>query len=111
VGRRDHPPPQRRFPPPWSVEEQDARFVVRDHNGQALSYRSRIYLLLTFGRDGALGTSHEPSVGRYTGYGSGLLYGELQRRLVRKEPSGATAAAGQQFSLISVAFLHEKLLN
>jgi hypothetical protein len=28
----------RRFPPPWSVEEQDACFVVRDHNGQKLSY-------------------------------------------------------------------------
>jgi hypothetical protein len=29
---------QRRFPPPWSVEELEACFVVRDHNGQALSY-------------------------------------------------------------------------
>src|SRR5215470_1461459 len=28
----------RRFPPPWSVEEQEACFVVRDHNKQALSY-------------------------------------------------------------------------
>jgi hypothetical protein len=28
----------RRFPPPWSVEEQDACFVVRDHNGQQLAY-------------------------------------------------------------------------
>jgi hypothetical protein len=28
----------RRFPPPWSVEEQDACFVVRDHNGQQLTY-------------------------------------------------------------------------
>jgi hypothetical protein len=27
---------ERRFPPPWSVEEQSACFVVRDHNGQAL---------------------------------------------------------------------------
>jgi hypothetical protein len=27
-----------RFPPPWSVEEQDGCFVVRDCNGQALSY-------------------------------------------------------------------------
>jgi hypothetical protein len=26
------------FPPPWSVEEQDAFFVVRDHNGQQLAY-------------------------------------------------------------------------
>jgi hypothetical protein len=30
--------PARRFPPPWSVEEQDACFVVRDQNGQQLAY-------------------------------------------------------------------------
>jgi hypothetical protein len=30
--------PDRRFPPPWTVEEQDACFVVRDHNGQQLAY-------------------------------------------------------------------------
>jgi hypothetical protein len=29
---------RRRFRSPWSVEEQDACFVVRDHNGQALAY-------------------------------------------------------------------------
>jgi hypothetical protein len=28
----------RRFPPPWSVEELDECFVVRDHNGQQLAY-------------------------------------------------------------------------
>jgi hypothetical protein len=28
----------RRFPPPWSVEELEACFVVRDHNGQQLAY-------------------------------------------------------------------------
>jgi hypothetical protein len=28
----------RRFPPPWSVGEQPACFVVRDHNRQALAY-------------------------------------------------------------------------
>jgi hypothetical protein len=27
----------RRFPQPWSVEEQSAYFVVRDHDGQALA--------------------------------------------------------------------------
>jgi hypothetical protein len=27
-----------RFPPPWSAEELDACFVVRDHNGQQLAY-------------------------------------------------------------------------
>jgi hypothetical protein len=31
-------PTARRFPPPWSVQEQAACFVVRDHNGQALAY-------------------------------------------------------------------------
>jgi len=28
----------RRFPPPWSVDEQPACFVVKDVNGQALAY-------------------------------------------------------------------------
>jgi hypothetical protein len=28
----------RRFPPPWSVEELDACYVVRDGNGQKLAY-------------------------------------------------------------------------
>ena len=28
----------RRFPPPRSVEETDACFIVRDANGQALAY-------------------------------------------------------------------------
>jgi hypothetical protein len=30
--------PARRFPPPWTVEELNACYVVRDHNGQALAY-------------------------------------------------------------------------
>jgi len=30
--------PQRRFPPPWSVEEQATYYVVRDHDGQQLAY-------------------------------------------------------------------------
>ena len=29
---------QSRFPPPWTVEEQAACFVVRDTNGQQLAY-------------------------------------------------------------------------
>jgi hypothetical protein len=28
----------RRFPPPWSIEETDACFIVRDGNRQALAY-------------------------------------------------------------------------
>ena len=31
-------PTVRRFPPPWSVDEQEACFIVRDANGQALAY-------------------------------------------------------------------------
>jgi hypothetical protein len=34
----DSTKPPRRFPPPWTVEDKDAYFVVRDHNGQALAY-------------------------------------------------------------------------
>jgi hypothetical protein len=30
--------PPRRFPPPWTVEETDACFIVKDHAGQALAY-------------------------------------------------------------------------
>jgi hypothetical protein len=30
--------PERRFPPPWTVEQQAACFVVRDHNGQQFAY-------------------------------------------------------------------------
>jgi hypothetical protein len=29
---------ERRLPPPWSAEETDACFIVRDATGQALSY-------------------------------------------------------------------------
>jgi len=29
---------ERNFPPPWSVEELDSCFVVKDANGQALAY-------------------------------------------------------------------------
>ncbi len=29
---------ERRFPPPWTVEELDAAFVVKDSGGQKLAY-------------------------------------------------------------------------
>ena len=29
---------RRRFPPPWSVDETEACYIVRDVNGQALAY-------------------------------------------------------------------------
>ena len=31
-------PEPRRFPPAWSVEEQAACYVMRDHSGQKLAY-------------------------------------------------------------------------
>jgi hypothetical protein len=31
-------PAPRHFPPPWTVEETDACFIVRDKGGQALGY-------------------------------------------------------------------------
>jgi len=30
--------PPRRFPPPWSIDEQEEAFVVKDAAGQALGY-------------------------------------------------------------------------
>jgi hypothetical protein len=31
-------PSPRRFPPPWSVEEGETYFVVKDNDGQQLAY-------------------------------------------------------------------------
>ena len=36
--RYDRAMPERHFPPPWSVEELDRCFVVKDANGQTLAY-------------------------------------------------------------------------
>ena len=36
--RYDRAMPARHFPPPWSVEELDSCFGVKDANGQALAY-------------------------------------------------------------------------
>jgi hypothetical protein len=30
--------PSRRFPPPWTVEETDACFIVKDRGGMSLAY-------------------------------------------------------------------------
>ena len=30
--------PNRRFPPPWEIDDNGACFIIRAHNGQALSY-------------------------------------------------------------------------
>ena len=31
-------PSPRRFPPPWTVEETDACFIVKDRGGMSLAY-------------------------------------------------------------------------
>jgi hypothetical protein len=31
-------PSRRRFPPPWTVEDHLARFIVKDRTGQALAH-------------------------------------------------------------------------
>ena len=43
-------PSARRFPPPWTVEEKDACFIVRDNNRHALAY---VYFELEQGRRAA----------------------------------------------------------
>jgi hypothetical protein len=40
-------PSPRRFPPPWSIEEGSACFIVRDRDKQALAY---VYYENEFGR-------------------------------------------------------------
>ena len=30
--------PERRFPPPWIIEERPACFIVKDANGQELAF-------------------------------------------------------------------------
>jgi hypothetical protein len=48
---------QRRFPPPWTVEEyKDACFIVRDHNGQQLAY---VYFEDESGRRSAAKLTHQ----------------------------------------------------
>lgn len=41
---------ERRFPPPWSVDETDASYIIRDAAGQALAY---VYCEDEVGRRGA----------------------------------------------------------
>ena len=58
-------PTARRFPPPWSVEETDARFIVRDANGRRspTSIRGRAGTAHLLTRDEATPGSRE---NRYT---------------------------------------------
>jgi hypothetical protein len=64
------PPPflhaaARRFPPPWSVDEQNVCFIVRDNTGQALAY---VYFEEEPGRRSAakLLTATRPAASRRT---------------------------------------------
>jgi hypothetical protein len=61
----------RRFPPPWSVDEIEACFIVRDHNGQALAYS-------TWRRSRAHARRRSSSPGR----GIGLCNAELRTALL-----------------------------
>jgi hypothetical protein len=38
LGHCEAMPTNRRFPPPWSVEEGEMYFVIKDSNGQKLGY-------------------------------------------------------------------------
>ena len=38
AGRMPAEMTERRFPPPWTLDEHDECFIVRDANGQALGY-------------------------------------------------------------------------
>ena len=38
VGYRDKYHPSRRFPPPRTIDDNGAAFIVRDHNGHPLAY-------------------------------------------------------------------------
>ncbi len=37
----------RRFPPPWTIDDNGARFIVKDKNGQALTSAALLSLPLT----------------------------------------------------------------
>jgi hypothetical protein len=60
--------PARRFPPPWTVEELEACFVVKDSAGQKLAY---VY----FEADTAGGV---PDIGAATGMGGDKLTGSSE---------------------------------
>jgi hypothetical protein len=49
--------PPRRFPPPWAVEDKDAYFIVRDHNGQAAEVKCETSCV----NDALVCTPHRPS--------------------------------------------------
>ena len=70
--------PARRFPPPWSVEETAACFIVRDHNGQALSY---VYYENEPGRSAAKLLSKDEARRIATNVAKLTLWQQLQRHI------------------------------
>ena len=68
----------RRFPPPWSVEELEACFIVRDHSGQALAY---IYYEEEPGRRSAAKLLSKDEARRIAALGSPLVFFNSQIRL------------------------------
>jgi hypothetical protein len=77
----------RRFPPPWSVEETDACFIVRDKNGQALAY---VYFEEEPGRRAAAHLLTRDEARRIAANIAKLL--ELLRRAVRHQKLRARPA-------------------
>jgi len=78
---------RRRFPPPWSVEETGACFIVRDANGQALAY---VYFEDEPGRRSA---AHL------------LTQDEARRDCGETSPSCPSYSSGRSIFLISAAAL------
>jgi hypothetical protein len=78
------PRPARRFPPPWTVEETDACFIVKDHGGLSLAY---VYFEEEPGRRAA----------------AQLLTRDEARRIRRQHRQAAGAAAAINYSGFFVA--------
>ena len=64
----------RRFPPPWSVEETDACFIVRDASGQALAYVSTKGLADSLARPGGSATGVAMMAAQLDGKRASLLH-------------------------------------
>jgi hypothetical protein len=70
--------PVRRFPPPWTVEEQPACFVVRDVNGEVLAYvycEEAASKLLTKDEARRIATKYRQAAGAFA---EGLAIGGLR---------------------------------
>jgi hypothetical protein len=60
----------RRFPPPWSVEERQSCFIVKDGNGQTLAY---VYFEEEPGRRAAENLMSHDEAGALAGNNPGSL--------------------------------------